>query len=234
MRIIALIAAAVLTAMSGASAQSGRGISISQVRQIAKGFCDASDPALPCDESPGATAFRFNHGGMRYVVYFYGCENGYCRRVATYLGFFGRPGVSRDQYLKFANDWNNDRFGQAHIDSDDDPVLQDWVFAPSGLTDAQIRDFFAAWFDNMAEFRRRTRTLGRNFVKLDQAETPTRTVTRRGETFTVHDAALSLNEASLQGWTGGAAAGDPAALARKASSGRSVAADKNAASLRVD
>jgi hypothetical protein len=82
--------------------------------------------------------------GVRFQVFFYGCESGQeprpCRTFAFTAGFDTGGSAS----LKLVNDWNaRTIFGMAYVDEDSDPWLELPVNADGGMPSEQ----FARWLD---------------------------------------------------------------------------------------
>lgn len=199
MKSIVVFVIAVFTALGTAHAQSGEGIDVNAVREIARQYCDRSNTGLPCDVQVDDRAYQFNANGKRYLIIFRQCKSAQrCDRLSGYLGFVGADGVTRSQFMQFTNQWNNRYFSQAYVDSEDDPVVQDWIYTPSGISDEQIFDFFSSWQQTIVSFSNQLRdwTPART-NSISYTEASARKISRRGETFMVHDAAQALNANAL-------------------------------------
>lgn len=96
---------------------------------------------------------RGSLGGMRYLVFFYGCtDNKDCRNITFSAAW--EDSISQERI----NDWNRTRrFGRAFLDSENDPVVQYTVNLDFGIS---VRNF-----EDTADWWRLTMTWFREFIE---------------------------------------------------------------------
>jgi hypothetical protein len=110
-----------------------------KILQIARGFGSAE---LEKDTS-GDPMIRGRLGGVRYNVYFYGCEKGKECDSIQFWTFIDAP---ETDLLVAVNDWNRDhRFGKAYIDADGDVAIELDVNLWGGVTPKNLDDTFDWW-----------------------------------------------------------------------------------------
>lgn len=81
--------------------------------------------------------------GLKYGVYFYGCQNGAnCKNIQFAASFSGIRGMTVDKI----NEWNRKyRFGKAYLDTDGDPVITMNVNLFGGVTRRNADDTWDWW-----------------------------------------------------------------------------------------
>jgi hypothetical protein len=90
--------------------------------------------------------------GTRYVILFYGCENGAdCSEIQFSAGWSGYS-VS----VETLNAWNRDyRFGKAYLDKEGDPLLQMDVNLEHGISSDNLDSTFEWWAAVLNDFTKK-------------------------------------------------------------------------------
>ncbi|GIL02629.1 MAG: hypothetical protein BroJett030_25280 [Alphaproteobacteria bacterium] len=90
-------------------------------------------------------------GGYKFVVFFYGCEEGATCDTFQFHSSFNADGEVTDEAI---NDWNSKRrFAKAYFDDEKDVVLvMDIVMIEAGLSDTVFREAMSIWEDRLTTF----------------------------------------------------------------------------------
>jgi hypothetical protein len=88
--------------------------------------------------------FRGRIGGIRYSLYFYGCENHKDCNNGTFVAYFDGQDYSTDPDV--INEYNNSyRFGKASVDGDGDLEINYSFAFKGGITREALDDTFDWW-----------------------------------------------------------------------------------------
>ncbi|SUZ30998.1 hypothetical protein ROE7235_00729 [Roseibaca ekhonensis] len=121
----------------------------------AQTLLDASDPEAIAaiargygavevtSDAVGDPMLRGRMDGTQYLVLFYGCENGRnCTNIQFRAAWVNTGAVTQNTIQA----WNNDnRFGKATLDAENDPVIQWDVNLFGGVSRANLDDTFDWW-----------------------------------------------------------------------------------------
>ena len=92
-------------------------------------------------------------GGTTFQIFFYNCtDNRECATVTFHSGYDLRDPVTLDRI----NEWNRSkRFGRAHLDGEDDPILEmDVDLDDGGLSTLLFIDNIEFWSSVLGDFER--------------------------------------------------------------------------------
>ena len=150
---IALGAVVAALAFSGAVAQAAEYIGTVEPDNILQmlrdnGYEDARIADHDYEELP---ILNFTLGDSKAVVYFYECgkTGKACEFLQLYVGWAtdSRPS------FKAINDFNaGERFSQAYIDNEDDPVIEQWVTLEGGISDVNFINTVATFEQTVEKF----------------------------------------------------------------------------------
>lgn len=117
-----------------------------RIVELAKGFGSAN---LETD-TDGSPMITGRMDGTRYVVYFYGCDDGKeCDDIQFAASWSDAKVDPKD-----INAWNmNKRFAKAYLDDQGDPVIDLSVNIDYGVTVRNLEDTFDWWSIAMREFK---------------------------------------------------------------------------------
>ncbi|MBY6186482.1 YbjN domain-containing protein [Marinobacter hydrocarbonoclasticus] len=118
------------------------------VMELARGF-GAANLDVDAEGDPMIIG-RIN--GSRYVIYFYGCEEGQSCREIQFIAAWADTGATVDDM----NLWNQEtRYGKAYLDQDGDPTLEHTVNLFKGVSRPNLDDTIDWWKVAMAAFEER-------------------------------------------------------------------------------
>ena len=90
-------------------------------------------------------------GGIRYVVYFYDCDDSVLCKSIQFRAAWNAPGAYS---MRDMNEWNRDRrFAKAYLDDDGDPTLEMDVNLDFGVTRDNLDDTIDWWRVVLTRFR---------------------------------------------------------------------------------
>ncbi|MBY5992484.1 YbjN domain-containing protein [Ferrimonas balearica] len=141
----AFAASALIMAAPAFSADLVDATNPSEIMNLARGFGSAS---LDTDgEGDPMIVGRIN--GTRYVIYFYGCDDGRRCREIQFNAAWGGTGVT----LTDINEWNETtRYGKAYLDGDGDPNIEFTVNLHKGVSRDNLEDTIDWWKVAMETF----------------------------------------------------------------------------------
>lgn len=130
----------------------------------AQTLIDATDPARIADigrgfgavevttDAVGDPMLRGRMNGTRYVVFFYGCDNGRNCTNIQFSAAWENTGAASERALR---DWNTEnRFGKAVLDAENDPVIKWDVNLFGGVSRTNLDDTFDWWRIVLERFER--------------------------------------------------------------------------------
>jgi hypothetical protein len=122
-----------------ASAQNVDATKPNEILSIAKGFGSAELD----EDSTGDPRIMGRISGTGYAILFYGCSSG--SRCKS-LQFYAPWKTSKKISLEKINKWNKEkRYVKAHLDSDDDPIIQFDVELEYGMSRRNLEECFKDW-----------------------------------------------------------------------------------------
>ncbi len=107
--------------------------------------------ALLGEDSEGDPLIRSATGGTNFSIYFYGCNAFHtgCDSLNFSTGFNMENGIP----LATLNEWNRRQVvGRAFADEDQDPYLDQYVYAKGGLSIEVFKGILEEWEDALGHF----------------------------------------------------------------------------------
>jgi len=107
-------------------------------------------PKLETDKA-GEPVIRSTLEGLKYSIYFYGCDTGKnCQHIQFSIAFETETPLTAD----LMNDWNSSRnVGQAFLDRNGDPVLEYYITTSGGLPVAAFDRIVSQWSRAALDFK---------------------------------------------------------------------------------
>lgn len=112
------------------------------------GYEDAHVSATDNEDLP---ILKFKMGRSDAVIYFYEC--GRTGRQCEFLQLYVGWAMDKRPSYKAINDFNAaERYSQAYIDDEDDPVIEQWVTLEGGISDVNFITTVAMFEDVVEKF----------------------------------------------------------------------------------
>jgi len=94
---------------------------------------------------------NFTLADSKAVIYFYEC--GKTGKACEYLQLYVGWAMDNRPSYKVINDFNaEERFSQAYIDDEDDPVIEQWITLEGGISDVNFINTVATFGETVEKF----------------------------------------------------------------------------------